>query len=308
MSSTGTCSNEQLQGSLADHLISIIRIVFFNNTSDKKDNEESSERMKIIIVISMILFSTLYILLTIWNAYHISYHLLIWYEYLFVTVPTMTIPNLPKSVTDEYSTEEDTTSSSTKATKIDTNGTQAPRPSLIDPSRPNMIQCYDPSTDEHLGEVVAMTSQQVHECCVKASIAQQSWSKSTFAQRRLVLRTIQKYIVQHAHTICRVSAKDSGKPIMDGYLGEILTTTEKIRTMCSVGELWLLPSYRTTGIMFCYKIPRVEYTPFGIIAPIAPWNYPYVLFFFAIYFFSCFLYLYKHFLTLSQYCEVSITT
>ena len=214
---------------------------------------------------------------TIWNDYHIFYHLLIWYEYLFISIPIMTIPNLPKSVTtDEYyspteGTDEDTT-------KIDTKGAPAPRPSLIDPSRPNMIQCYDPSTDEHLGEVIAMTSSQVHDCCHKASMAQQSWSQTSFTQRRIVLRTIQKYIVQHAHTICRVSAKDSGKPIIDGYLGEILTTTEKIRTICSIGELWLLPSHRSTGIMFCYKNPRVEYIPYGIIAPIAPWNYPYVYF------------------------------
>jgi Aldehyde dehydrogenase family len=273
MASSTTCSNEPFQGSLSDHFASILRILFGNKDQNNNGFMNSSKdmvRTKIIAVIFIIVFVALFALHTLWNAYHMSYHLTVWYEYLFLQVPDITIPNLPTSVTDEPQNAE---------IKTETTTDHAKRPSLIDPSRPDRIQCYDPSTDAHLGEVVAMTSQQVHECCVRASLAQKSWSKTTFAQRRMVLRTIQRYIVQHAQLICQVSAKDSGKPIMDGYLGEILTTTEKIRTICSMGEIWLLPSYRTTGLMFCYKIPRVEYVPYGIIAPIAPWNYPYVHFF-----------------------------
>jgi delta 1-pyrroline-5-carboxylate dehydrogenase len=235
-------------------------------------------RMKFIGVMFMIVFVVSFLLHTLWDAYHISYHLKVWYEYLFIPVPNMTIHNLPKSVTDHTVGSHNINNENT--TK-DTDGKQqqqqpiVPRPSLlIDPQRPNMIQCYDPSTDEHLGEVIVMTPEQVHDCCQKASIAQQRWCRTTFAQRRLVLRTIQQYIIQNADFICRMSALDSGKPMIDGYLGEILTTTEKIRTICSMGEIWLLPSYRSTGVMFCYKIPRVEYVPYGIIAPIAPWNYP----------------------------------
>ena len=267
-SASTTCSN----GELSDHWKAIFRILFLSidNHNDYINNTDIV-RMKIIAVIFMIVFVVLMVLHTLWNAYHLSYHLTVWYEYLFLPVPNLTIPNLPKSVTEDRNNSKEKSTNDT----TDGNATTPPlRPSLIDPSRPNTIQCYDPSTDAYLGEVVAMTSQQVHDSCVKASMAQKTWSKTTFAQRRMVLRTMQQYIVQHAEMICRVSAKDSGKPIMDGYLGEILTTTEKIRTICSMGEIWLLPSYRTTGLMFCYKLPRVEYVPYGIIAPIAPWNYP----------------------------------
>jgi acyl-CoA reductase-like NAD-dependent aldehyde dehydrogenase len=66
---------------------------------------------------------------------------------------------------------------------------------------------------QRLGDVVAMTPAQVHEVCVKAAAAQKTWSKTTFAQRRAVLRTIQRYIVHHIDDICRVSSRDSGKPV-----------------------------------------------------------------------------------------------
>jgi|UPI000581A2C7 acyl-CoA reductase-like NAD-dependent aldehyde dehydrogenase len=146
---------------------------------------------------------------------------------------------------------------------------------LRDPSRPTMIQCYDPSTLQRLGEVPAMTPDNVHDLLVKASIAQKEWARTSFAQRRRVLRTIQKYIVHHVEDICRVASRDSGKPKVDALLGEVLTTCEKIRAVNAYGELWLRPSYRPTGPLMLHKTAFVEYVPLGIVAPIAPWNYPF---------------------------------
>ena len=146
--------------------------------------------------------------------------------------------------------------------------------SLKDPKRPGYIQCYDPSTRQRLGEVVAMTSRDVHELCIRASRAQTTWCQTSFAERRRVLRTIQRYIVHHVEDICRVCARDSGKPKLDALLGEILTTCEKIRCLNINGELWLRPSVRPTGPMMVHKKAYVEYMPLGVVGVIAPWNYP----------------------------------
>ena len=147
-------------------------------------------------------------------------------------------------------------------------------PAIQDPKEPGFIQCFDPSTGDYLGKVPAMTPADVHEACIKASKAQKSWSQTTFAQRRMVLRTLQKYIVNHVRDICRVSSRDSGKPVVDALLGEVLTTSEKIRCINAWGELWLRPQYRPTGPLMMHKTAAVEYVPLGIVAPIAPWNYP----------------------------------
>lgn len=146
---------------------------------------------------------------------------------------------------------------------------------LKDPKRPGYVQCYDPSTRQRLGEVKAMTTFDVADLCTRASRAQKSWSKTTYAQRRLVLRTIQKYIVTHVEEICRVCTRDSGKPKVDALLGEVMTTCEKIRTVNSNGELWLRKSYRPVGPMMMHKTAYVEYVPFGVLGVIAPWNYPF---------------------------------
>lgn len=192
------------------------------------------------------------------DKYDILYHTKLWFEYLTSTVPTMDIEMTPSEASDEG---------------VDSKPVS--KMQLVNDSDPTKLNCYDPSTRQFLGQAPNMTAAQVHELLVKAKAAQVEWSQTTFAQRRMVLRTIQKYVCQHVEDICRVSSRESGKPKVDAVVGEIITTCEKIRTICEMGELWLQPSYRTTGPMMMHKMAWVEYVPLGVIAPIAPWNYPF---------------------------------
>eukprot|EP00568_Trieres_chinensis_P012915 CAMPEP_0183294788 /NCGR_PEP_ID=MMETSP0160_2-20130417/2979_1 /TAXON_ID=2839 ORGANISM="Odontella Sinensis, Strain Grunow 1884" /NCGR_SAMPLE_ID=MMETSP0160_2 /ASSEMBLY_ACC=CAM_ASM_000250 /LENGTH=630 /DNA_ID=CAMNT_0025456157 /DNA_START=52 /DNA_END=1944 /DNA_ORIENTATION=- len=146
---------------------------------------------------------------------------------------------------------------------------------LRDADRPGKVQCYDPATLQRLGEVPAMTAGDVNEACARAAAAQKTWARTSYAQRRKVMRTIQKYIVSHQEDICRVCARDSGKPKVDALLGEVMTTCEKIRCINFNGEGWLKPSYRPTGPMMMHKTAWVEYVPYGVLGVIAPWNYPF---------------------------------
>eukprot|EP00934_Nitzschia_sp_Nitz4_P002611 Nitzschia sp. Nitz4//scaffold45_size130396//56194//58208//NITZ4_003447-RA/size130396-snap-gene-0.125-mRNA-1//1//CDS//3329552392//2601//frame0 len=192
------------------------------------------------------------------DKFNLVYHTRLWMEYLTTSVPTLKIPMSNAEALDEGVT-----------------GEPVEKMSLIDEKDPKVLYCFDPSTRQQIGTSKNMTPQEVHEILVKAKAAQQEWQKTTFAQRRMVLRTIQKYICEHVEDICRVSARESGKPKIDAVVGEVLTTCEKIRTICAWGEAWLQPNYRPTGPMMMHKTAWVEYVPLGIIVPIAPWNYPF---------------------------------
>jgi acyl-CoA reductase-like NAD-dependent aldehyde dehydrogenase len=206
----------------------------------------------------LLLLTTIWLIMDKLQNMHVVYHTKIALEYLFTSIPLITV-----EMTAAESTDNGVTSEPVKQIEI------------MDPAKKDKIQCFDPSTKQRLGDVVAMTPAQVHDVCVKAAAAQKTWSKTTFAQRRAVLRTIQKYIVHHIDDICRVSTRDSGKPVVDALLGEVLTTCEKIRCIVAWGELWLEPDRRPTGPMFLHKKAVVEYVPMGVLAPIAPWNYPF---------------------------------
>lgn len=191
---------------------------------------------------------------------HVWYHLQVALEYYLTSIPLIQVEMTPAEADDDGLASD--------APVVQTTVLQ-------DPAAKHMIQCHDPSTKQWLGQVPAMTPADVHELLVKAAAAQKEWAQTSFRQRRRVLRTIQKYIVHHVTDVCRVSTRDSGKPKVDALLGEVLTTCEKIRCVNAWGELWLRPDYRPTGPMFLHKSARVEYVPMGILAPIAPWNYPF---------------------------------
>lgn len=192
------------------------------------------------------------------DKFHFVYHAGLWVEYLTTSVPTMDIPMTDAEAKDDGVNSEPCTTME-----------------LVDKTNPNLLNCYDPSTKQLLGQAKNMSQEEVHELLVKAKKAQEEWKNTTFAQRRMVLRTIQKYICQHVEDICRVSARESGKPKVDAIVGEIITSCEKIRTICEWGEFWLRPEYRPTGPMMMHKSAWLEFVPLGVIAPIAPWNYPF---------------------------------
>jgi hypothetical protein len=192
------------------------------------------------------------------EKYAILYHTKLWIEYLTTSVPTLDV-SMTSAESEDYGVKGDPVTDM----------------QLLDKNDKLKLNCFDPSTKQFLGHAKNMTADEVNKILEKAKVAQTEWRKTSFAQRRMVLRTIQKYIVNHVEDICRVSARESGKPKVDAVMGEILTTCEKIRTICEWGEYWLRPDYRPTGPMMMHKNAWVEYVPLGIIVAIAPWNYPF---------------------------------
>lgn len=145
-----------------------------------------------------------YVKLCDWNFF---YNLRIFIEFAFSSPPKIQL-ELPTKATVDRSTN-----ASSKGTGLPNNG------SLSDPSKPGFIQCFDPSTLQHLGQVKAMTSAEVNAVVSKAAAAQPLWSRTSFVQRRKFLRSLQKFITEHAEEICVISAMDSGKTQVDALLG-----------------------------------------------------------------------------------------
>ncbi|KAL8868837.1 MAG: hypothetical protein Q9174_004722 [Haloplaca sp. 1 TL-2023] len=55
------------------------------------------------------------------------------------------------------------------------------------------IQCYNPATGQLLGQVNPATPDGIDRAISKATEAQKEWAKTSFGQRRKVLRTMLKY-------------------------------------------------------------------------------------------------------------------
>ena len=140
--------------------------------------------------------------------------------------------------------------------------------------QPTLIPCIDPATRETLGEIRVDTPEDVAAAVARAKLAQKAWRKTTFAERRLVLRRLLAYTVDNKDEICRTVQRDSGKTRENALIGEIWPTCEKFRWMIGNGEKHLRPERLSSGLLM-HKKARIEYHPLGVAAAIVPWNYPF---------------------------------
>eukprot|EP01034_Spumella_vulgaris_P022998 gene22998-29184_t len=120
-----------------------------------------------------------------------------------------------------------------------------------------------------------MTEQQVKDIVSRGKVAQDKWKDSTFATRKLLMRTMLRYITENKESCARVAVRESGKTFLDAMIGEVLVTCEKLAWLANTAEKYLQPEYRETGRMMIMKKVHVHYVPLGVIGAIVPWNYPF---------------------------------
>lgn len=137
------------------------------------------------------------------------------------------------------------------------------------------VPCWDPATMDFLGEMPVLAPEDVQNAVSRARAAQKQWAGSSFAQRRQLLRVIQRFLLENAETIAIVACRESGKTVIDAMVGEIMVTLEKLRWTTTYGEQYLLPEYRDSGLMNMHKTSRVEWVPVGVVGALVPWNYPF---------------------------------
>lgn len=139
----------------------------------------------------------------------------------------------------------------------------------------DVVHKWDPSTMEYFGSTPVMTAKEVNDIVQSAKEAQKIWKKSSFATRRLLMRTMCRFFTENQEECARVAVRDSGKTLLDALIGEVLVTCEKLTWLADLGEKYLTREYRETGRMMMMKRVYVEWTPVGVIGAIVPWNYPF---------------------------------
>jgi acyl-CoA reductase-like NAD-dependent aldehyde dehydrogenase len=139
---------------------------------------------------------------------------------------------------------------------------------------PDQIDCLDPATREPLGSVRVDSPADVDAAVARARAAQVAWGKTSFAERRRVLKALLAHTVDHKDEICAEVQRASGKTRENALLGEIWPACEKLRWTIRNGEKHLKPEKVSSGLLV-HKKARLEYHPLGVVAAIIPWNYPF---------------------------------
>jgi Aldehyde dehydrogenase family len=80
-----------------------------------------------------------------------------------------------------------------------------------DPLGATEITGFCPASLELLGKIPVDTAADVQEKALKAREAQAEWVKTSWAERRRVMRTVKKYVLENRETLVRASCLDTAK-------------------------------------------------------------------------------------------------
>ncbi|PTU18818.1 hypothetical protein P175DRAFT_0503623 [Aspergillus ochraceoroseus IBT 24754] len=139
-----------------------------------------------------------------------------------------------------------------------------------------LIMSYCPADGRVLGTgIKATTAAGINQAIQAAKTAQVQWANTSFAERRKVLRTLLKYVLDHQDEIVTACCLDSGKTKVDASFGEILVTAEKLKWTIDHGEKALAAESRPTNFLMMYKKNKVTYEPLGVVSACVSWNYPF---------------------------------
>ncbi|OAX40358.1 ALDH-like protein [Rhizopogon vinicolor AM-OR11-026] len=136
------------------------------------------------------------------------------------------------------------------------------------------ITCFDPANNLHITSVFADDAPSIEAKIRRAKNAQIKWCETSFAERRRVMRSLLKWLVENQELCARVACRDTGKTLIDAAMGEILTTCSKLEWLINHGERALRTETRYSNLMLSYKKSQVIYEPKGVVSAIVSWNYP----------------------------------
>jgi acyl-CoA reductase-like NAD-dependent aldehyde dehydrogenase len=138
------------------------------------------------------------------------------------------------------------------------------------------ITARDPATGEVLGEVACAAREDARDAVLKARVAQRDWAAKPIADRVRALRPLLELVIARRDELARLVSREVGKPRLEALTGEVLSTLETFRYYLDNAESILATKKIRHSLLLTTK-SEYRYEPWGVVALITPWNYPFFL-------------------------------
>ncbi|MCW5720532.1 MAG: aminobutyraldehyde dehydrogenase [Devosia sp.] len=131
---------------------------------------------------------------------------------------------------------------------------------------------HEPATGQLLANVASADAGQIDKAVRAAHAAYQGWSQTTPKARSLALLRIADAIETHAESLADVEAANAGKPWRYVKAGELANVADVFRFFGTAVRN--MPATAANGYRSNRHTSLLRRDPIGVIASIAPWNYP----------------------------------
>jgi len=138
------------------------------------------------------------------------------------------------------------------------------------------IVSRNPATGELIAEFEPTSEVEVEAAVARARRAQPSWEEIGLERRARILGKFQKLLQERKSEVAEVITQETGKPLGEGLLTEILVVLDGVR-FCRDHAFRCLREEAVPHANWALKTKsgRIRREPYGVIGIIAPWNYPF---------------------------------
>lgn len=131
---------------------------------------------------------------------------------------------------------------------------------------------YEPARGTVLAEVASASADQVEAALAAAHAAYKSWSRTTPRERSAALLALADGIEAQAERLASVESRNAGKPLRYVRGGEIGNVVDVFRFFATAVRN--MPAPAAGNYRSAKRMSLVRRDPIGVVAQIAPWNYP----------------------------------
>jgi acyl-CoA reductase-like NAD-dependent aldehyde dehydrogenase len=138
------------------------------------------------------------------------------------------------------------------------------------------VESVDRASGKVVARIAATDPADLPACFERARMAQRSWAANSVRERCVFLRRLGRVVFERRAEILDAITGETGKPRAEATFAEILLVLDTIEFVAKRAPGWLRP-VRVPHHNFVMKAKSawLEYQPYGVLAIISPWNYPF---------------------------------
>ncbi len=142
-------------------------------------------------------------------------------------------------------------------------------------ANPDILPFIHPVTGEQFGQVTMATEEDITKAYMEMRQNFEIWRRKSVKERVRILRKFQSFIIDSVDIISQTINIETGKSRQDGLI-EVMMTVDRLHQYYKRAPRWLERKRVPPGL-YVFRRFYSEPEPYGVVAIISPWNYPFDL-------------------------------
>ncbi len=110
--------------------------------------------------------------------------------------------------------------------------------------------------------------------CARAALP--AWATRSVAGRRAIIERFRRLVYAERDAIARTVSRETGKPMAESLISDVSMALDGARFLTRIAEGALSPTKMRSDTLAAWrKVITVHHDPYGVIAVVSPWNYPF---------------------------------